>query len=1018
MSIILPDWVAHPSDDKKGKLSTIFSVAVHPDSSRLATAGLDTKIRIWSTATILNPEAEKNTHSHRLLSTLSRHTGSVLVVRWANSGRFLASGSDDTVALVWDLDPSGMGGGSFGSSEVNIESWRPHRRLAGHESDVVDLAWADDDEFIATVGLDSKVIIWSGTTFDRLRTIDGHQGFVKGVVFDPLGEYLATASDDKTVKVWRTSDWGLERSVTDPFLASPSTAFFRRPSWSPDGSLLLCANAMSGPVFVASVVKRANWSSDIYFVGHENAVVVTAFSPKIFVGFDGGTHSCVVALGSLDQSVSIWVTGLEQPVLVARDVFERQVMDLSWSADGYTLYACSSDGTVAVFHLSPELISDALSAERLEQSRAKHGVKRIRNAASTFNPASSVGTSDRPNVLQPRKAGQQPSARASVAPVPIAGSVVPVRPAASTTERLRQTITITRDGKRRIRPTLIGDDMTPSQAPAAQYASQPAATSHASMPAIQHHQLPAMREAIGGTTTDGFGAGSGVNGAQSGMTNGILSETAAAAVAAALAAQRLHPPAAAATPSAAAASMMPYVPVGLPFGIMPEGASPEDMMQFWTEFQQRFMRGRKRKAEEVEAGSDTEDIEPIGKLQKGKTKADIGRTLGAEHPRDPAGPKKVLREALTGASGIVEDGVRKGVHLSVPETLSIYRRDEDGISIEIRNFDESRPTEIARLDPSDKDRVLWLDFSPTAATLATTTSFFSAVALEDSTVLIYSSRGRRVGNLLLDSACYRLESNGTVLMAVTVSGLMYRWNIRADREMHRPVSVLNLLGDPENLFSMAVHANGAPIIILHSEKAYTFDDKKLGWVCISDGWWAEHSEAWDGRTRSRGSEASIRDPVRAIEAEINTMYVRRVHGDNQVGAQEESDDDESPPVEMSVPEDKQSDFVIAVTLRHLEARMLAATILDSANEYKNHLFTYAKRIAEEGIKNQAEDLIKSLMGPIYYKPEKDQDAAWQPTILGYDKRQLCSQVLQIMARPRNLTSLVQPYQEILSNMKS
>lgn len=1017
MSIILPDWVAHHNDDKKGKLSTIFSVAVHPDSSRLATAGLDTKIRIWSTATILKEGAEKEPSSHRLLSTLSRHTGSVLVVRWANSGRFLASGSDDTVALIWDLDPSGMGGGSFGSSEVNVESWRPYRRLAGHESDVVDLAWAGDDEFVATVGLDSKVIIWSGTNFERLRTIDGHQGFVKGVVFDPLGQYLATASDDKTVKVWRTSDWGLERSVTDPFLTSPSTAFFRRPSWSPDGSLLLCANAMSGPVFVASVVKRSNWSSDIYFVGHENAVVVTAFSPKIFVGFDGGTHSCVVALGSLDQSVSIWVTGLEQPVLVARDVFERQVMDLSWSADGYTLYACSSDGTVAVFSLSPELISEALSAERLEQSRAKHGVKRIRSIAPTSNAASTVGTSDRPNVLQPRKAGQPQPARASVAPVPIAGSVVPVRPAASKTERLQQTITITKDGKRRIRPTLIGDDVEPSQTAAAHYAPQPAANSHASMQTIQQHQLPAMRETVGGTTTDGFGAAPAVNGVHTGMTNGILNEVAAAAVTAALAAQRSNPPAVAA-PSAASASMMPYVPVGLPFGIMPDGASPEDMMQFWTEFQQRFMRGKKRKAEEVEATSDTEDIEPIGKLQKGKTRADIGRTLGGEHPRDPPGSKKVLREALTGASGIVENGVRKGVHLAVPETLSIYRRDEDGMSIEIRNFDESRPTEIARLDPSDKDRVLWLDFSPTAAMLATATSFFSAIALEDSTVLIYSSRGRRVGNLLLDSACYRLESNGVVLMAVTVAGLMYRWNIRADREIHRPVSVLNLLGDPQNLFSMAVHANGAPIVILQSEKAYTFDDKKLGWVCISDGWWAEHSEAWDGRTRSRGNEASIRDPVRAIEAEINTMYVRRVHGDNQVGAQEESDDDETPPVEMSVPEDKKSDFVIAVTLRHLEARMLAATILDSANEYKNHLITYAKRIAEEGIKNQAEDLIKSLIGPIYYKPERDQDAAWEPTILGFDKRQLCSQVLQIMARPRNLTSLVQPYQEILANMKA
>lgn len=121
-----------------------------------------------------------------------------------------------------------MGGLSFGSTETNVEQWRPHRRLPGHESDVTDLAWSEEDEYIATVGLDSLVFIWSGTTFEKIRKIDGHQGFVKGVVWDPIGQFIATASDDKTVKVWRTTDWGLETQITEPFAASPSSTFFRR----------------------------------------------------------------------------------------------------------------------------------------------------------------------------------------------------------------------------------------------------------------------------------------------------------------------------------------------------------------------------------------------------------------------------------------------------------------------------------------------------------------------------------------------------------------------------------------------------------------------------------------------------------------------------------------------------------------------------------------------------------------------------------------------------------------------
>lgn len=102
-----------------------------------------------------------------LSSTFSikrHHAGPVLTVRWAHHGRYLASGSDDGVVLIWDLDPSG-GGKVWGSSDVNVESWKPLKRLVGHENDVADVAWSSDDSMIASVGLDSKIFIWDGYTF-------------------------------------------------------------------------------------------------------------------------------------------------------------------------------------------------------------------------------------------------------------------------------------------------------------------------------------------------------------------------------------------------------------------------------------------------------------------------------------------------------------------------------------------------------------------------------------------------------------------------------------------------------------------------------------------------------------------------------------------------------------------------------------------------------------------------------------------------------------------------------------
>lgn len=92
------------SRDQAKRLS-MFSCHVHPDGSRIATGGLDAKVRIWSTKPIINADSEASGRPPKSLCTLTMHTGPVLTVRWAHSGRWLASGSDDEIVMIWDLDP-------------------------------------------------------------------------------------------------------------------------------------------------------------------------------------------------------------------------------------------------------------------------------------------------------------------------------------------------------------------------------------------------------------------------------------------------------------------------------------------------------------------------------------------------------------------------------------------------------------------------------------------------------------------------------------------------------------------------------------------------------------------------------------------------------------------------------------------------------------------------------------------------------------------------------------------------
>ncbi len=89
-----------------------------------------------------------------------------------------------------------------------------------------------------------------------VATLRGHTGLVKGVVFDPVGKFLASQSDDKSLRVWRTSDWKEEMVVKDPFIECGATTHCLRPGWSPDGSMLVSAHAMNEGGPTAQIISR------------------------------------------------------------------------------------------------------------------------------------------------------------------------------------------------------------------------------------------------------------------------------------------------------------------------------------------------------------------------------------------------------------------------------------------------------------------------------------------------------------------------------------------------------------------------------------------------------------------------------------------------------------------------------------------------------------------------------------------------------------------------------------------
>ena len=199
-------------------------------------------------------------------------------------------------------------------------------RLSGHKAAVLGVDISHNSEFIASASVDKTIKLWrrDGT---EIATLKGHQAIVRSVKFSPDGEFIASGSDDGTVKLW-------QRNGTLLKTFQGHTAGIWTVAFSPDGQTIASASA-------DKTVKL--WNSDGKLLrtlqGHTAGVPSVAFSP------DGKT----IVTASGDKTVKLWNS--DGTLLRTLEGHSAVVSEVVFSPDGKTVASASRDKTVKLWNL-------------------------------------------------------------------------------------------------------------------------------------------------------------------------------------------------------------------------------------------------------------------------------------------------------------------------------------------------------------------------------------------------------------------------------------------------------------------------------------------------------------------------------------------------------------------------------------------------------------------------------------------------------------------------------------------
>lgn len=344
----------------------INSIMFSPDQAQALVATFDTRssryeIQQWDLTTgRFGPINDRDVRAGIVFSAVYAQAAAQRILAvggdgarfWDQSqGRELMSYRPHGAILSVDYSPSGERVVTTGSDR-SIKLWRRHLqtgtwtaevKLIGEHTGTIRVAKFaphQDDSVLVSVGDDSQAVIWhrdEHSGWQAIRSLRGHSGAIHALALSADGRWVATGSEDQTIRIWDLSDGTLQTVL------SGHRGAVRCLSFSADSERLLSGGSDNRAI-LWSVAQAAPLT---HLVGHSAAINSVAFSPDGWRALTGSQDNTIKLWDSSPYAHSTASNGHE---LLSLAVHQREVTAVEFSPDGKQLLSVGRDGLALLWN--------------------------------------------------------------------------------------------------------------------------------------------------------------------------------------------------------------------------------------------------------------------------------------------------------------------------------------------------------------------------------------------------------------------------------------------------------------------------------------------------------------------------------------------------------------------------------------------------------------------------------------------------------------------------------------------